>query len=103
MVNENERSAAISRANARERKLPFRKLARLMCQRSLVWQASPTQFGCSAVRCSSVTPTQAKAKAINASRTTTKNANIALYLNVAPRMCALSAESASGRRFYCAE
>jgi hypothetical protein len=37
------------------------------------------------VRCSNVTPTQAKAIAINASRTITRNANIALYLNVAFR------------------
>lgn len=42
------------------------------------------QFACSE-RCSSVTPTQARAIAINASRTITRNANIALYLNAANR------------------
>jgi hypothetical protein len=36
-----------------------------------------------------VTPTQARANAINASRTITRKANIALYLNAASGMCAL--------------
>ena len=63
---------------------------------SLVWQAVALAGWLLGACAISVTPTQARAIAIKASRIATKNvANIALYLNAAAAMCALRRGTAS--------